>query len=346
MSGQSTGGTDRFRVQAPKQSVEAPGNPPGRVHPDWFWAMSGGIDSTAAYLLTKDAIHDNYGKRPMMVSWDTRIGLPLNQIYLEELADTYGEMLIPIRTHEKFEDRIAKRGKYADRDDTGPPGGAQHGPTRNEIKGRQAEKLVSLADLPVVVLGLLAAESEDRAEMDKVEDKDDVVEVRPVHRLSKRECARIILRHEDCPINPCWLWRHPSDCFCLANGDPSELDAVEGRFPWFAQRLREYEEAAEPAKENEWTDVLGWDGLYAAERDAKEQGQEQAKLTTCGDGCGREKDPRIIEAFRARLNGATADEAISILEGPDPFNPDFVAVADGGKSRSSSSDTDQLREDK
>lgn len=316
MSGnEDCGRGGNHRVQAPKQSVDAPGNPPGQIHPDWFWAMSGGIDSVAAYLLTRDAVHENYGKRPVMLFWDTRIGLPLNRFYLEELADTYDEQLWPLRTQEKFEDRVAKRGKFADRDDTGAPGAAQHGPVRNELKGRQADRLMTLAPLPVVILGLRAGESDERAEMDKVERKDGFTEVRPVHRLSKRDCARIILQHEKCPINPCWLWRHPSDCFCLANGDPSELDAAEDRFPWFTQRIREYEEAAEPAKENEWSSVLGWDGLRAVERDAKEHGQEQATLTTCGGGCGRKQDPRITQAFRARLDGATAAEAIAILDG-------------------------------
>jgi len=319
-------GTERYRVQAPKQSVEAPGNPPGQVHPDWFWAMSGGIDSVAAYLLTRDAIHDNFSKRPMMLHWDTRIGLPLNRLYLEKLADTYDEMLAPIRTHEKFEHRVAKRGKFADRDDAGPPGGAQHGPTRNEVKGRQADKMMTLSDLPVVVIGLRAEESDERAKMDKIEHEDGITEVRPVHRLSKRECARIILQHEECPINPCWLWRHPSDCFCLANGDPSELDRAEERFPWFAQRIREYEEAAEA---DGWKDVLGWDGLYAVERDAKKAGQEQSTLTTCGGGCQREQDPRITEAFRAALRD-DRDAGLEILDGPDPMETDITAVADGG----------------
>jgi len=338
MSEESTDGTERFREQAPKQSVDAPGHPPGQVHPDWFWAMSGGIDSVAAFLVTRDALHENYGKRPTMLYWDTRIGLPLNRLYLEELADTYDEMLIPVRTPEKFEDRVAKRGKYADRDDTGPPGGAQHDPVRNEVKGRQAGKMMTLADLPVVVLGLRAGESDTRAEMDKVEQKDDVTEVRPVHRLSKRDCARIILRHEECPINPCWLWRHPSDCFCLANGDPSELDRAEERFPWFTQRIREYEEAAQA---DSWKDILGWDGLLAVERDAKQAGQEQAKLTTCGGGCQREQDPRITEAFRARLNGATVDEAIAILGGPNPMDMDLVALTDGGSACSVEPDTER-----
>lgn len=294
------------RVQAPKQTVTRT----EKVHPDWFWAMSGGVDSTAAYLLTKDALHENYSKRPMMLYYDTRIGLPLNRLYLEELADTYDEMLAPVRTHEKFEDRVAKRGKFKDRDDAGPPGAAQHGPTRNELKGRQADKMAALADLPIFVIGLRGDESQTRAKMDKVEDKRKATEVRPVHRLSKRECARIILEHEDCPINPCWLWRHASDCWCLSNGDPSELDAIEDKFPWFYQRLKEYEEAAEA---DGLRDMLGWDGLYAAEKKAKKVGQEQEKLAVCGSGCQRRQDPRIARAFWKRLEGAEVEQAVSEL---------------------------------
>lgn len=300
-----------YRVQAPKQTVDPPGNPPGQVHPDWFWAMSGGIDSVAAYLVTREAVHANYGKRPVMLHWDTRIGLPLNRFYLEKLADTYDEQLWPLRTQEKFEDRVAKRGKFDGRDDAGPPGGGQHGPVRNELKGRQASRLMSMAPLPVVILGLRAGESDTRAQMDKVERKDGFTEVRPVHRLSKRECARIILEHENCPINPCWLWRHPSDCFCLANGDPSELDRAEERFPWFAQRIREYEEAADA---DGWKDVLGWDGLYAVERDAKQAGQKQATLSVCGDGCQRRQDPVIVEAFRTALT-ENRETGIRVLNG-------------------------------
>lgn len=306
--------TDTHRVQAPKQAVERP----DKVHPDWFWSMSGGIDSTAAYLLTREAVHENYGKRPVMTYWDTRIGLPLNRLYLEELADTYGEQLWPLRTNEKFEDRIAKRGKFEDRDDAGPPGGGQHDPTRNEVKGRQASKLNTLADLPVHIIGLQAEESDARAALPKVVNKGSHVEVYPVHRLSKRECARIILQHPECPINPCWVFRHPSDCFCLANGDPSELKRAAKRFSWFVQRIREYEEAAEAVDDEDWKDVLGWDGLYAVERDAKKQGQEQSKITTCGDGCSRKRDPRIVQAFRAVLDGASREEGVRILDGHTP----------------------------
>lgn len=301
----------QYRKQAPKQPV----NRPAMAHPDWFWAMSGGIDSTAAYLLTRQALHDNYGKRPVMAYWDTRIGLPLNRLYLEELADTYGEQLWPLRTHERFEDRVAKRGKFADRDDAGPPGGGQHGPVRNEVKGRQADKLTSLADLPVVVIGLMAEESRARAELPKAVDKGSHVEVYPVHRLTKRDCARIILQHPKCPINPCWVFRHPSDCFCLANGGPSELDRAAKRFPWFTQRIREYEEAAEAVGDEGWRDVLGWDGLYGVERDAKRAGHEQSTITACGNGCQQNMDPRIVEAFRSVLDGASREEGIQILDG-------------------------------
>lgn len=169
----------------------------------------------------------------------------------------------------------------------------------------------TLADLPVYVIGLRAGESDNRASLPKVVEKRRHVEVYPVHRLSKRDCARIILEHEDCPINPFWIWPDCfSDCGCLANGDPSELDAVEERFPWFGQRMREIEESADA---DGLRGILGWDGLTAEEKSARRQGQEQ--LTLCGDGCQRKRDPVVVRAFRARIHGATPDESIAILDG-------------------------------
>lgn len=280
-----------FRKQAP------------RPHPDWFWCLSGGIDSTAAFLLTKDALHDNYQKRPVPVYWDTGVGLPLNRLFLEELTDRFDEQLVTWRTNQSF-------GRYVDENDA--PGGGAHPDIRKLLKGQQSSKLTTLADHPVYVIGLRAGESRNRAALPKVVEKDRHVEVYPVHRLSQHDCARIILRHEDCPINPCWLWPHPSDCFCLANGDPSELDAVEKRFPWFAQRLREIEEAADA---DGLRGTLGWDGLTAIEKSAREQGQQQ--MTLCGEGCQRRREPAVVRAFRARIHGATSGEAISILDDAD-----------------------------
>jgi hypothetical protein len=301
------------------------------VHPDWFWSMSGGIDSTAAFLLTKDALHENYGKRPTMVSWDTGVGLPVNRLYLEELADTYDEQLITWRTNQSFE-------RYVEENDA--PGSGAHEDVRKLLKGQQSSKLTSLADFPVFVLGIRAQESEDRAARPKVSvkrrsDNDKIrhVEVYPAHRLTKRECARIILRHEECPINPCWLWNHASDCFCLANGDPSELEAVEGRFPWFAQRMREIEEVANA--DNELRGTLGWDGLRAVKKKAIRDGHQQSTLTTCGQGCQRKREPDVARAFRARINGASVDEALSILKEDQAKNENLVAATDGGNTRNS-----------
>lgn len=295
------------RKQAPKRTVDRPEH----IHPDWFWSLSGGIDSTAAYLLTRDALHENFGKRPTAVTWDTGVGLPLNRLYLEELCDRFNEQLVTWRTNQSFE-RYVKEHKA--------PGGGAHEDVRKLLKGQKSSKLTSLADFPVFVLGLRAEESDPRAALPKVNvkrrsDSDRIrhVEVYPVHRLTKRECAAIILRHEDCPINPCWLFRHPSDCFCLANGDPSELDRTEDRFPWFAQRLREIEEAARA--EDELRGTLGWDGLQAVKKSAMREGQSQQTLTTCGQGCQRRQYPDVVEAFKSRINGASPAESIAMLAG-------------------------------
>jgi len=296
-SDKSTTGT--YRKQAPKP------------HPDWFWLTSGGLDSVAAYLLTKDALQENYQKRPLLVYLDTRVGLPFQRMFAEELADTYDEQLWTLRTHEKFEDRVAARGKYADRDDTGAPGAGQHSNVQNELKGRQRDKLADLCTgKPIFVTGIRAGESPARAKQPKGEEQRKNHYVKPVYGLSKKDCARIVLQHEECPINPAWTWNHFTDCGCLSNGDPSELDKVEERFPWFAQRLREFEEASEV---DGLRGTLGWDGLASHEKSARRHGHQQ--MTLCGDGCQRRREPDTVRAFRARIHGATPEEAIAILDG-------------------------------
>lgn len=277
-------------------------------HPSWYWLMSGGIDSVAAYLLTRLALHQNYGKRPVMVYLDTRIGAVYNRLYVEVLADYFQEQLWTLRTHEHFEDRVAGRGKYADRDDAGPPGGALHDDVQNELKGRQRELLAGRDTETIYVTGIRADESEERASHPKGEVDRGIRYVKPVYTLSKRECAEIILRH-DAPINLLWLIpKAIKDCGCECNGDPSEVDKTEELFPAFGERLREYEEAAVG---DGIRSVLGWDGLTANEKSAMRHGQEQ--LSLCGDGCQLERDPVIVRAFKERLKGASRDRSISIL---------------------------------
>lgn len=288
-------------------------------HPDWFWSMSGGIDSTAAFLVTKD-IAENYSKRPIMVYFDTTVGLPANRIYLEELADRYGVQLWSIRTEENFDQWVS---------DHGAPGPGAHGQVRNRLKNRQRTKLNTLADHPIHIIGLRAQESDNRAQLSKTRSKPRSHDVYPVHRLSKRECVRIILDH-DCPIHPGWLWNHFTDCGCLAHGDPSELDAIANKFPWFAQRMREIEEAYDGDGDGDESlkNTLGWGGLSPNEQDAVEHGHQQASI--CGQSCGRRTvDDPIENALQARINGASPQEAISIL---DPTDPD-----ENHQSRSQSS---------
>lgn len=301
--------TSNYRKQGPKPQ------------PDWFWLISGGIDSVAAYLLTRHALHDNYQKRPVMSYLDTRVGIPFNRFYVEALADHYDEQLITHRTHEKFEDRVAKRGKFNDRDDAGPPGATQHPNVQNELKGRQRELLANRIPEILYVTGIRADESEDRAKYPKGEVSRGIRYVKPVYELTKKQCAEIILR-SDAPINPAWWWNHFSDCGCMANGDPSELDKVEERFPEFAQRLREYEEAAQDALDDELRSMLGWDGLSAEEKRARSQGQRQ--LSLCRGGCTREREAPIAGAFKARATGAGIAESLAILHGADADVPEKV----------------------
>jgi len=260
-------------------------------------------------FLTKDALHDNYGKRPLLVYLDTRIGLPRQRLYIEQLADAYGEQLWTLRTHEKFEDRVAKREKYAGRDDAGAPGAPQHANVQNELKGRQRETLNSRFKNLVCVTGIRAGESENRAQYPKGEQSRGIQYVKPVYELSKEECARIILEHEDCPINPEWTSNHFTDCACLANGDPSELDTVQDKFPAFGQRIQEYEEAI---PDDGLQSVLGWDGLASAEKNAREQGLTQ--LSLCRGGCQRQVKTPIQRAFESVAEGtATRSEAAAML---------------------------------
>lgn len=318
----------------------APGRP--EDHPDWFWLTSGGVDSVAAYLLSREALHENFQKRPLLVYLETRVGNPLQRMYVEELADRYDEQLWSLRTHEKFEDRVAGRGKFDDRDDSGPPGSGLHGDVQRELKGRQREKLADLCtDKPIYVTGIRASESPQRAAKPKGEEHRKARYVKPVYSLSKKDCAEIILRHEDCPINPTWIWPDViGDCGCLSNGDPSELDATAEKFPAFAQRLREYEEAAEA---DGLRSILGWDGLTANEKSARKQGQTQ--LSLCGEGCQRRRDPDIVRAFRAKIHGATPAEAIATLRG-ESVEADLVTATDGGNQRYISPESEQEASDR
>lgn len=281
---------------------------PGRAdeHPDWILSLSGGVDSTAAAIVAADAIRSsesggNFAKAPFAIYLDTRIGVPLSRIYTEQLAAWLDVQLWTLRTDESF-------GEWLKRD--GAPGPGAHQEVRNELKDRQVSKLTTLADNPVYILGISADESDTRSEFPKVREMRRHIEVYPVHRLSRRERVEIVLR-SGCPINPLWLYpRVISDCGCLANGDPSEMDRTEELFPVFAQRLREWEESI---THDGLEGTLGWGGLTADEQAAKRDGFEQATLPMCGDGCQRKRDPAEVRAIKARANGASIEDSVSIL---------------------------------
>jgi len=276
--------------------------------PDYFWLLSGGIDSVAAFILTVDAVEQNYGKRPVAVYLDTRIGNPAQRLYVEQLVDHYDQQLWTLRTHEKFEKRVAKDGKFEGRDDAGPPGSSQHSNVQNELKGRQRDILERGYDNITYITGIRKEESPQRAEFPKGEEKNGVRYLKPCYELTQKQCVEIIIR-SGAPINPTWL--HPdviSDCGCLANGDPSELDATEDLFPAFAQRLREIEEAsAVDGVEG----VLGWSGLSADERDRVEKGHKQ--MTLCDESCGRRRDPDVVRALRDKAKGNSVEVCLNTL---------------------------------
>lgn len=290
------------REIGPKVDLE----PKTKAYPDWYWSLSGGIDSVAAFLTTLPSIlsykrDGNMGKAPVGIYLDTRIGVPLNRFYVEQLTDWAGVQLWTLRTDESFLEWLRR---------DGAPGGGAHQEVRNELKDRQVSKLTTSSDFPIYVLGIAADESDTRAGFDKVRKMDRHVEVYPVHRLTRKERAEIILR-SDCPNNP--LWAHPdviTDCGCLANGDPSELRKTIDLFPAFGQRLKEWEESID---HDGLKGTLGWDGLTAEEQRAKQQNQEQTTLPMCAEGCTRERDPAVVRAFKADAHGATTEECVEIL---------------------------------
>ena len=328
MSDTYTDDTERFLKRAPGRAED---------HPDWVISLSGGVDSVAAALTVKDAIETNraggnFGKKPIAIYLDTRVGVPLNRLYVEQLCDWLGIQLWTLRTDESFLEWIRR---------DGAPGPGAHQEVRNELKDRQVSLLRSKLDNPVFVLGISADESDTRAAFPKVREmrRSDTgklrhVEVYPVHRLSRKERVEIILR-SDCPRNP--MWELPgviSDCGCFSNGDPSEVDKTVEHFPAFGQRLREWEESI---THDGLKGTLGWGGLTAEEKRAKEQGHEQTTLPMCADGCTRQRDPAEVRAFRARTRCASIEESVSILYDEDPIKQ-TRAIADGGRALCAGSD--------
>jgi len=276
------------------------------TQPDYIISLSGGIDSTAAAVVAKDAIEThqaggNFQKKPVAIYCDTRVGNPLNRIYVEELADWLGVQLWTLRTDEKFEEQVSEEDA---------PGAAQHPTTRNKLKLRQTSKLITLADNPHIIMGISADESENRANRQKVMEKDRHVEVYPVHRVPRKKRVEIVLR-SDCPRNP--LWEQPrviADCGCLANGDPSELDETINEYPAFGNRLKAIEEAYGSDK---LSGNLGWDGLTAREKSAKRSGVEQQTLPFCSGGCNARQDPAEVHALASRRMGATIEQSVRVL---------------------------------
>lgn len=283
---------------------QAPGTP--SEHPDWVLSLSGGVDSVAAAITAIDAIETrqsggNFAKKPFAAYLDTRIGVPLNRLYAEQFCDWLGVQLWTLRTDEDFLEWLRR---------DGAPGAGAHQEVRNELKDRQVSLLTSKLDNPTYILGISADESDTRASFDKVREMRRHTEVYPVHRLTRKERVEIILR-SGCPINPLWtIHGIITDCGCLANGDPSELDKTIDHFPEFGQRLREWEESI---NHDGLKGMLGWSGLTAQEREAERKGHEQATLPMCAEGCTREIDPAEVRAFKARSRGATIDESVSIL---------------------------------
>lgn len=320
-------------------SNQFPKRAPGKVetHPDWVISFSGGVDSVAAGLTAYQAIETdrqggNFGKKPFAIYLDTRTGVPLNRIYVEQFCDWLGIQLWTLRTDESFLEWLRR---------DGAPGAGAHQEVRNELKDRQVSLLRSKLDKPTFVLGISADESDTRAGFSKVREmrrsdngKLRHVEVYPVHRFTRKERVEIILR-SNCPINPLWTMRGViTDCGCLANGDPSELEATIEAFPQFGGRLKEWEESI---THEGLKGTLGWGGLTADEKAAKRDGYVQETLPMCAEGCVRETDPAEIKAFKARSRGASIEKSVSILYS-QTAEPELLAVADGGSRYAENTD--------
>lgn len=241
--------------------------------PDWFYLLSGGKDSVAAALTVNNALQQNYKKKPVAVYLDTTVGIPANRMYVEELCDRMGWQLWTLRTHQHYEGRI---------EENGCPGPADHGRTYNVLKGRQLDKLATVAHNPVYVTGINKHESPARAEADKADYTQRRWHVKPVLEWSTERIDRYVERHA--PVhNPLWGTNYFQDCACGAMATPEELlDAAGDGFEWFVQRIREYEESAEfDDKRGTW----GWGGTSEKMQRALDHENDPNQMILCGESC-------------------------------------------------------------
>jgi len=244
------------------------------TQPDWFYMQSGGKDSVAAALVADAAIQQNYKKNPVAVYLDTTVGIPANRFYIEELCDRMGWQLWTLRTHEHYESRV---------ESNGCPGPADHGRTYNVLKGRQMDKLATVAGNPVYVTGINKHESPARAKADKADYTNRRWHVKPIFTWTNTQIAEFVREHA--PVqNPLWGTNYFQDCACGAMATPEELiDAAGDGFEWFVQRIREYEESADfQDKRSTW----GWGGTSDTMQQALGHKNDDDQLTLCGESCG------------------------------------------------------------
>lgn len=248
------------------------------MNPDWFYLQSGGKDSVAAALVADKAVQHNYKKTPVAVYLDTTVGIPANRLYVEELCDRMGWQLWTLRTHEHYQDRVKE---------IGCPGPANHGETYNVLKGRQLDKLATVASNPVYVTGINRHESPARAKADKADYTQRRWHVKPIFTWSPQRIDKFVKEHA--PVqNPLWDTNYFQDCACGAMATPEELiDAAGDGFDWFVQRIREYEESAEfQDKRGTW----GWGGTSGKVQRALDHENDEHQMTLCSGSCGTVKD--------------------------------------------------------
>lgn len=242
--------------------------------PDVFCLCSGGMDSVAATHFTMTAIERRFQKTPMVIYLDTGLKLDPQRWYVEHLCDEFGWHLWKLRTNENFEDITREHGQ---------PGPGQHSTIYNKLKGRQIDKLTTVAGNPHFFTGIRWGESPEREGTPTVEHRRRAWWHKPIAHWSKLGCGRYIAEH-DIPQNPLWDATFPTDCWCGCHGHPEELIEAEAEgFEWFTQKIRELEDSLTylNGKEETW----GWGGLTDDEQKWLEAFNDDHQMMLCGPSC-------------------------------------------------------------
>lgn len=245
--------------------------------------VSGGQDSTAAAHYA----HENEGME-VLVYLDTRTGIPSNREYVENLADHLGLQLWTLRTQVSYADRVKENGF---------PGQSRHGIMYRSLKERQLGKLATITngrgnapDLHFWT-GIRRAESKNREDIDKVQEKERWTTHSPLADWTIDQVQDYIDEHS-LPKNPLWpILGRSGDCYCGCYASPAELTdlraAGEEEHALRIEKLQEeVREERAPSKKNTW----GWGGLKEHQQAAEKAKQDPAQLQLCS-GCEKGVSP-------------------------------------------------------